>query len=241
MKNFKPILLLIGALFISGCAVKQDVSLHLTGTGMVQGEIELHPALAAYLSDLSMAMGSEDEQPIFDLSGIAFAFSTSQGVFLEDLSSPNREVLNFTLRFDDLNAPFEDLPEVEKNIFQFSREGRKRTLTLTLNRENFSQVSAYFPLMNESMMEYFIPQGDSHVDEELYKEDLEYALEDYLEDSSIDEVLAWSTIILSVDHDGKLVEQQGGSIVDDQVVFTIPLIKVLLMNQELCYALTFLP
>jgi len=241
MKYFKAILLLIGALGFGGCAVKQDISLHLTGTGTAQGEIELHSSLAAYLSDLSMVMNSEGEPPIFDLPGIEFAFRSSDSIELEALSSPKREILNFSLRFDDLNAPFDDLPEVEQNVFQFTQDGRERTLTLTLNRQNFSQVSAYFPLMDESMMEYFIPQGESQVDEELYKEDLEYALEDYLGDSTIDDILAWSTIVISVKHDGSLVSQDGGTVDEDRVEFTIPLIKVLLLNQELKYSLTFVP
>lgn len=233
----------MGLLLILGCSVRQEVSLDLSGGGEVAGEIVLHPVLTSYLEDLSMAMGGEVEGalPLFDLPGIRSAFAENEGIELESLSSPRREVLRFALQFDDLNTPFEALPPVERNIFEFRREGERRSLHMALNRENFSQISAYFPVMDEAVLAYFLPQGDQPVSEELYKDDLSYALEDYLGGDSLEEILDTSSIRIAVGFDGTLVEQRGGRVDGERVVFSIPLLKILLLNEPLEYSLTFLP
>ena len=228
-------------LLLVGCAVRQEVSLSISGSGTVKGEIVLHPVFIAYLEDLTMALGKEEELPLFDLSAIRTALAGNQGVVLEALESPRRETLRFSLKFTDLNAPFKALPPVERNILEFRREGRQRSFNIVLGKENFSQVSAYFPLMDEAVMAYFIPRGNRIVTEEDYKDDLSYALEDYLKGTPIEEVLEASSVRITVGFEGTLTEQHGGRVEGKRVEFSIPLLKILVLNEPLEYGLTFLP
>jgi len=236
------ILFFSGLLFLFGCEVEQKVALRIDGTGTLAGEVRLHPVLAAYLTDLSLAVSSGGDQvPLFDLPRLEEAFSRSSGVVLTELSNPRREVLRFVLGLEDLNAPFAALPRTDRNIIEFRRRGEEAVLDLVLTRENFSQVSAFFPALDQGLLDYFIPQGESFVSEELYKEDLAYALEDYLEGYRLDQVLEQSVITIAIDTGGRVVSQRGGRLSAGGVVFTIPLLKVLLLNQPLEYHLTFLP
>lgn len=236
------ILFLSGLLFLSGCAVEQKVDLRIDGTGSLAGEVRLHPVLAAYLTDLSMAASSGGgEIPLFDLPRLEEAFSQSTGVVLTELSSPRREVLRFGLRLEDLNAPFEALPRADRNIIEFRRRGDEAVLDLVLTRENFTQVSAFFPALDQGLLDYFIPQGESFISEDLYKEDLAYALEDYLEGYRLDQVLEDSVIEIAIDTGGRVVSQKGGRLSSGGGIFSIPLLKVLLLNQPLEYQLVFLP
>ena len=220
----------------------QKVSLEIDGTGALAGEIRLHPVLAAYLGDLSMAVSTGPEEvPLFDLPRLEEAFSESSGIRLTGLSTPRREVLRFGLLLEDLNAPFADLPRADRNIISFRRRGEAAVLDLVLTRENFTQVSAFFPALDQGLLDYFIPQGQGFVSEELYKEDLAYALEDYLGEYRLEQVLEESVIEISIDVEGRVESQRGGRISSEGVVFSIPLLKVLLLNQPLEYNLTFLP
>ena len=130
---------------------------------------------------------------------------------------------------------------MEKNILEFRREGRQRRLKIVLSRENFSQIAAYFPLMDAGLMASLTPRGHQTVAEEDYKDDLSYALEDYLGNTSIEEVLKASSVRIAIDVEGALKEQRGGRVEGSRVVFTVPLLKILVLNEPLEYSLTFLP
>lgn len=236
------ICILLGLFILAGCAVEQKVALNVDGTGTLEGEIRLHPVLASYLTDLSMAVSTgSDEIPLFDLPRLEEAFSGSTGVRLVELSSPRREVLRFRLVLEDLNAPFAALPRADRNIIEFRRRGEAAVLDLVLTRDNFNQVSAFFPALDQGLLDYFIPQGESFISEEVYRDDLAYALEDYLEDYRLEEVLEESVIRIDIEAGGRVVSQRGGRLSAGGVVFSIPLLKVLLLNQPLEYNLTFIP
>ena len=94
-------------------------------------------------------------------------------------------------------------------------------------------------MIDEALLSYFVPQG--RISEEEYREELAYALEDYLEEISLDELFAASSIDISVAFEGTLREQRGGRIEGERVVFSIPLFNVLLMDEPLEYSLSFVP
>ncbi|MBI9104116.1 MAG: hypothetical protein JEY99_16995 [Spirochaetales bacterium] len=236
------------------CSSRQEIAIDLSGEGTGSMEITLHPVLTSYLADLSMVMSDTDESQdtseisVFDEVGIwnGFALNNSIDLVSVDIPKPNQLKLEWT--FSDLNEPFLDSAgsagsgatvKTERNVLSFKKEGRLRIFEFYLAPENFYQVSKYFPLMDENLLAYFGPNPDDPVPEDIYKEDLEFALEDYLDNDSIDDILETSIISLLVKTEGKLVSNVGGRIVDRGVLFETPLIKILTLNEPVFYRLVF--
>ncbi len=237
-------LLFILCFLALSCSARQDIVMDLSGEGSGRAEISLHPVMVSYLTDLAMVMSSDsvsEELPVFDEVGIWNSFARNDSVELLSVEIPTRERVILNWKFTDLNKPFEDLSRAGQNVLSFSKAGERRIFELLVSGDNFYQISHFFPLMDDELMAYFGPDPENPVPEDIYREDLEFALEDYLEDVSLSEVLDDSKISLMVKIDGRIISQSGGTLVPGGVLFETPLIQFLTLNQPVSYRIEFSP
>jgi len=245
--KIRPFAALSGLLFLFGlfsCSIRQDLTLSGTGGGTGRLEVSLQPVLVEYLTDLAAVMSdAEDPEslPLFDREGIRNAFAGSTGVELTGISIPRRETLILDFRFTDLNRPFQELPGARRNLVSFRRQGDRNILDLYFSLDNFFQATAFFPLMDEDVMAYFGPNPENPVSDELYKEDLELALEEYLGDSSVDRILEQSRVSLHVKVDGEILSLSGGKREAGGAVFETPLLRFLTLTTPVEYRLEYRP
>jgi hypothetical protein len=240
-------------LFTGACSVSQDLSLELSGRGTGRVEILLDPVLIEYLRDLSLVAGgsSSGEIPFFDAPAITRAFEESPGVDLIRLEIPRREQLILEFRFSDLNRPFGELLDVDlggpagrpgtgvRPLLSFTRRENSARWVFYLAADNFFMVRSYFPLADESLMDYFGPNPQNPVSEELYKGDLEMAFEEYLGGRSVDSMLEGARVSLRVRVEGEITRLEGGRRIPGGAVFETPLIRFLTLTNPIEYSLEF--
>lgn len=242
IRSIQAVIFLSAVFTVFACSAKQEVSLQLSGEGEGTMEIVLHPVLTSYLTDLSMAVSdpeNSEDLPIFDEIGIWNGFARNDSIELISVDIPERERLVIKWRFTDLNGPFEGYPDSEIPVLSFTKDGDKRVFNFQISTENFYQVSGYFPLIDEDLLAYFGPNPEDPVPEELYIEDLEFAMEDYLTDQSMSEVLEDSVISFMIRPEGEIISNFGGIIKKDGVLYEIPLVKFLTLNEPISWSLVF--
>ncbi len=242
--------LLLLILLIASCSVETSVELNDDASGRAELLITLHPVAVRYMTDISQSFSGEEENPQgpFDLKAIEHSFQARQGVELESIETNDIDTLRISVRFDDVrellepSAHGEDGPPVSESddhpLTLTAENGRKK-LTLRLTRENFYRVSGLF-IQADSPLTVLLPfaEGDFMPRDE-YLEVLTYALEDYLDDTSVDEFVKDSGVQVRVTAESAVSGVEGGEIRNGTAVFFIPLVEVLTLENDIEYSLSW--
>lgn len=236
-------LVLTAVLAAAGCTVKQTVYLDADGSGTAEIHITLHPVLERYMRDLtSLSSEVPEDEPIFDPVAIERTFQTISDLELLSAEVPSPAELTARVRFYDLAAVFTDeLPEGVRSPALFTRRGGAREAVFYLDYDNYLQMMARFLSLAalDDYQEYvtaLLEPGPREVIIDMYR----YAFEDYLEEGqTVVEMLEGSTVELKVDPRGNITAQTGGTLTDGAVVFTLPLIEILTMEEPFSYLVRF--
>ncbi len=225
----------------SGCAITQKATVEVDGSGSASFRIELEPFFYEALVDMvdaaSLEEGSSFEagESIFDLQRTREAFARKKGVQLVDIDSPDPRILEGSVVFQDVEKVFKSQTELTAaGVISFDRRGATKTITLHLDRQNFDDISEFFALKNNPLFETFGPEQNEHTTREEYLEMVEFMLGDEGPQSLLD-----SFIELEVNVRGKILSQKGGRVAGNSVLFRIPLIRVLLLDESLDYSIVF--
>jgi hypothetical protein len=218
--------------------MKQEANLEVDGSGSVRFRFELEPFFLETLLDMSSLEGGNDEAmegKIFDLEKIQAEFEKKPNVVLSSLSSPSPRILQGEFGFKDVEAVFKGEKELTAaGVISFRKAGNENTITVHLGRDNFDQVSAFLPMQDNPLFEVLGPEENEGTTEEEYLEMMEFMLGEKGPPAIKD-----SYIELRITVKGKILEQQGGKVEGSSVVFRIPLIRVLLLDQPLDYSVVF--
>lgn len=226
------------ASLIASCSVNQKLMVRSDGSGSVSMRIELKEVFIDYLLALASIAGDSAgfrEGKLFDLSEIRKSIEERPGVVVTRIETPVPEVLevDFTFRnVDDIFATETDLQEA--GIISFTRAGTAKSLRLYLDKRNYQQLSELFPILANPVFESLGPQEDDTTSEQEYLEIIAFALGD-----DGPPAIKESNIVVDVQTDGAIVSQKGGSETETGAVFSIPLIRVLLLDQPLDYSLSY--
>lgn len=218
-----------------GCTIKQQVQLEADESGKVSMQISLEPVFVEYINDLSALTGESLEGQIFNVEEIKKEFAEREDVTLIRIDTPDPATLEMSLSFLSIEEVFSSEQELqESGVIRFERVSQGYSVRFHLDRKNFSSIMKFMPALQNPLFEGLGPQENDDTTEEEYLELMDLALGDGGADSVRD-----SYIETKVTVRGTLVSQSGGKISPGGVTFTIPLIRVLLLDKPLDYSLVF--
>jgi hypothetical protein len=228
------LLLLVLAVFLS-CAIKQEVQLEADASGTVTTQIRLEPVFVEYIKDLSALTGESTDGQVFNIEEIREGFAEREDVTLLAIGTPTPETLEMKLKFTSIEEVFSSEQELQQSgIIRFEKVSRGYSVRFHLDRQNFPAVMNFIPVLQNPLFEGLGPQENDDTTEEEYYELMDLALGDGGADS-----VRNSSIETKVTVKGTLVSQSGGKIAPGGVTFTLPLIRVLLLDKPLDYSLVF--
>lgn len=225
---------------LGSCGAQQVVRLSPDGSGTVNFSYTVSPVILDSVDQFAAFLEEDDplaDGELFDLDEIRADFEENPALSLQELGTPQPNVLQGTFQFSDVEEVFQEEEELQQaGIVSLRNSGGTYTLDLRLNRDNFADISALFPALENPLMDMFGPLANEGVSESEYIEMMQFAF-----DSAVVPAIQQSVIEARVVVDGAIVDQRGGTVTGNQVVFRIPLIRILLLDQELSYSLSFRP
>ncbi len=226
---------LLATALLIGCTIKQQVQLEVDESGKVSMQIRLEPVFVEYINDLSAFTGESLEGQIFNMEEIKKGFAERNDVTLISIDTPDPATLEMELDFRSIEEVFSSEQELqESGVIRFERVSQGYSVRFHLDRKNFSSIMKFMPALQNPLFEGLGPQENDDTTEEEYLELMDLALGDGGADS-----VRNSYIETKVTVRGTLVSQTGGKISPGGVTFTIPLIRVLLLDKPLGYSLVF--
>ena len=231
---------LTAILALAGCGVHETVSLRADGSGTARLEITLHPIMVSYMGDLMAAMtGVEGEYPIFDTDQIIASFAEREGVELVELERRARGSLRMDLSFENLASILDD--DEPSGLMSFDVRGSNREVSIRLGSESVQQFMGFAPEESATMSEFILPPADGSVSAEEYREEMAWALEEYEDRAIVERILDESMITVRIESEGRILRQRGGAIDGDAVVFAIPVLEILTLEDPRVYSFVFAP
>ena len=219
---------------VSGCSLKQDIVLDRQGGGTLDVEFSLK---GFYLDFLNNFIDIQDS-----LSEIETELNKNPYLDHIVVKNPSSGVFTGSFHFSDLQTVFAETKEInETKIFSTSEKGNIKTIEIRLNRDNFGQLAALIPILDDPYLSSFGPEGSKGQSEQDYIDMVEWTFEDsetYKGEAV--KTFSESVVRLSVKVDGTVISQIGGKRVSgSEVVYEIPLIKLLILDKELFYQIKY--
>ncbi|GEM_PF-1003449 len=226
-------------LLFTGCSVNEEVFLKGDGSGTVSSQVVVKPIFIDYMKSMAEVTGESNklkDGKIFDIENIRKTMEERPGITVVKIENPSPEKLNLRLKFSNVEEVFKsekDLTSV--GLISFSRTAKGKLLKFHLDKKNFHQLLAVFPELSNPIVESMGPQEDEDTTEAEYLEMIQFALGE-----KGPEAVKTSSIKLTIHVDGKLLSQSGGKLKDKKtVVFKLPLLKLLLLNEPIDYSILF--
>jgi hypothetical protein len=233
--TWPAVLALLAASALLGCTIKQEVDLAADASGSVTMQIRLEPVFVQYIKDLSALTGESVEDGIFNVEEIRKGFAEREDVTLLSISTPTPDTLDMTLRYNSIEEVFSSQEELQQSgIIRFEKVGQGYSVRFHLDRKNFPAVMTFIPALQNPLFEGLGPQENDDTTEAEYYELMDLALGEGGAES-----VRNGYIETKVNVRGKLVSQTGGTSTPGGVTFTVPLIRVLLLDKPLDYSLVF--
>lgn len=224
-------------LILSACSVQQEIYLNASGGGDYNGTIQVSDVFSGYLAELaSLTMEASEEFVLFDTEKIRRDIEKEQtGVTVQDITVKDEATLNLQLEFSSVEKLMRSEEAQEAGIIDFVKaaDGRK-TVHIHLDRDNYSQLNTLFTEEQSLVMDTFGPEENEGLTEEEYLDMMSFALGE-----EGPPLIRASVIKTTITVEGTVLEQKGGTQEGNTVVFTIPLIRLLLLDEPLDYSLTF--
>jgi len=229
---------LLGALVLASCAVNQTLVIADDGSGSLATHAEVSPLLRDYLAslaDLSGNPGPLKEGRVFDAEAIRKDFQSRPGIVVQKAATPTPASLDLELGFDSL----QDVVRIQDALanagaFIIVDAGDRRTLLLHLDRATYGQLASLFPPLRDPLLSQLGPQGTGPVTEADYLSMIRFSIGD-----DAPRLLKKSFIILTVQPQGEIISQSGGTLNGNSVVFRIPVLRVVVLDRPLDYSVTF--
>lgn len=227
------------------CTVRQQVELGREGSGTAEVDVDLHPMVVRYITDLIVFSGGPKPDSIFDPEAIRAAFDTIHDLTLRDLEITGPGSLRIGLSFSDVQAVFTSQMGTEVvPVASASRKGSASETVLYLDRDNYGAIVARV-LVLSGMIEFqdyltgLLEPGPEEVILDMY----EYAFEEYTEGKSVRELLEESEIVLEFAVPNRIISHRGGEIPEtgggDRIRYTVPLLDILTLDEPISYSFDY--
>jgi len=216
--------------------MKNEVIVDSNGSGSVNFRIQVEDILLKKIEELSdFDKKSKEKGKLFDVDKIKEDFAKKPGLNLKKISSPKPSILEGEIVFSDVAQVFKNEAKLtQAGVISYQKSDGKNKLRVHLERGNFSQVTALNPVFQNSFFKTFGPEDNEGVSEEEYLDMMSIVF-----DEQGPVAVKASVIELKVTVKGQILSQTGGKQSGNSVVFTMPLIQVLLLNKPIDYSIVF--
>ncbi|HTP58723.1 MAG TPA: hypothetical protein VMM82_07370, partial [Spirochaetia bacterium] len=168
--------LLAASALILACNATHTVLLKADGSGTVTVHVEVSRLLHDYIAGLSQMSGDSVSLPpgqVFDLAAIRKGFSAQPGITVLDVASPDPRSLDVQMAFDSLARVFTARPGLQSaNVISLTQSDGLETLKIHLDRSNYRQVAAFFPMLDNPLLQSLGPQVGQKTTEDDYLEEV---------------------------------------------------------------------
>ncbi|MGA2974157.1 MAG: hypothetical protein ABSF77_02480 [Spirochaetia bacterium] len=229
---------LFSLFIIVSCTMNQTIAIKNDGSGTLVMHAEVSKLLHDYIASLAEVSGKTDVMKggkVFDAASIRKDFESRPGITVKKAVTPTPDSLDLELAFTSLQDVFaRDAKLKSTGAFVYSESGGVKSVKLHLDRTNYTQLSSLFPLLNDPVFAELGPQVNDTITDDEYLEMIRFSIGD-----DGPGLLKKSFITLTIDPEGEIVSQSGGTISGGAVAFRIPLLRLLVLDKPLDYLVTF--
>ncbi len=217
--------------------MKQEIYLEKDGSGTANIEIILKKFVLTTIKDLA-EISSVDPDESFNPDVIAKSMMENPDITNVVASRPTENKIKIKFDFNNIQTMFEESDKEIKDsgLITISNDGDKTILTLSINKGTYKGISSLIPQIDDPAMSALLPNPeDDDATETEYLEMIEYMFGDEGPSGVMD-----SSLNLVININGTIIEQIGGKELNkSKVEFNIPLIRILLLDQDLTYSVTY--
>ena len=226
------------SLLFFGCSAQQELHLRADGSGTTELRMEVHEVLVLYLADLQGLFDVDPaETPVFNLEEIKEVFAANDALELVSAETPQNNVLQLQLSFTDVARIAAAQDGSNNDLISLEQNGQEQTLHIYLNPGTVRGLLALTPI--HEVAEFLLPPRGEQMSRDEYVEYIVWALEEYESAAVLRRVVSEAAIELRVTVEGELTDQQGGQREGDVVVFQIPVVELLTIQEPLRYSLSY--
>ncbi len=236
MKIYTTLILSLLLIF-SSCSVQQEITLNSEGGGTYRGDVHVSEVFSDYLAQLSsLSMEASEDFVLFETEKIkADIENDGSGVSVQEIYPKDENTLHLELTFNSIEKLVRSEEALSAGIIRLEESSNgQKTVYIHLDRDNYKDLNTLFSEEQSLVMDTFGPEENEGLTEEEYLDMMSFALGE-----EGPELILSSTIETEITVEGTIIEQKGGVRKDNTVIFRIPLIRILLLDQPLDYSLTF--
>jgi hypothetical protein len=189
----------------------------------------------ASLAEISGNAGPLKEGRIFDAAAVRKDFQSRPGIVVRKAVTPTPNVLDLELEFDsmqDLLGGRDALKDAGAVSIVDAED--TSTLQLHLDRTTWGQLARLFPPLRDPLVAELGPQANGQVTEKDYLAMVRFSIGD-----AAPALLKESFFTLTIQPQGEIVSQTGGTVSDGAVTFLIPMLRILVLDRPLDYSVTW--
>lgn len=222
---------------LAACSVSEVIAIKADGSGTASMRVETSKLLRDYLLDLQSVTGTTPapDGQLFDLKALQKELAARPGITVKQVASPSPDQLIVELAFRSVEEVYGSVESVKKSgLLVYSETGGQRALKIHIDRKNFAELSAVFPAMNGAAFEGIAPKEQDNISESEYLDMISFTL-----GPDGPALLKKSFVDLVVKPEGTIVSQTGGTVAGGAVTFRIPLLRLLVLDKPLDYAVAW--
>ena len=217
---------------LAGCTTLQRIDIEADNSGSILVDMHMHEVLRRYLSDLyAIDDPSLDAIPLFDVETIRQMLASQSSVSDIQVWIEPPDHLRIRAHFDRIGSI--RIAEAN-NVISVEDNGDTRRFVLRLTSRHIRDMLKATSLGNSLAADVLVPAGNG-VSATEYSEYIGWALEEYADPEILSGLIAAASIDIALFPDGEIIEQRGGRRMGDHVIFAIPLVHALTMQEPLIY------
>ena len=241
--KFSLLPVLCSLLCFLSCSVNQEIRLNTDGSGTVYGEVFLEDFFLATLQDLT-DLNNPVEGDLTPMDPAVIESELKRNPYFDSvaISSEGPGRYRGTLSFHDVEDLFFSPEKGETgSVLSFSElDNRTSRLILRINSDNFQELFRLFPMLQDPGFQYFLPEPA--ITRQEYIEMLLFLFDEnsLKNDRDMTSLLNTASLNLRINVNGTILSREGGTQLDESSIrITVPLLSLLLHEEELYYSVTF--
>ena len=217
--------------------MKQEIFLEKDGSGTANVEINLKSFVLPTIEDLAEISPDVDPDELLDPDKIAESMMENPEITNVVATRPLKNRIKIKFDFGSVENLFKQTESDIQNsgLIKIDHIGDKTKLTLTINKETYRGFSGIIPNMDDPTMAALAPDPDMEISESEYLDMIEFFFDVDGPAGIMD-----SRFDLIINVDGTIIDQKGGrKLGGNRIQFSVPLIRILLLDQNLEYSITY--
>ena len=228
---------LLSSLLLLSCTMKQEIFLENDGSGTASVEINLKNFVLPTIEDLAEVSPDVDPDELLSPEKITESMLENPEISNVHAVRPLKNRLKIDFDFGNIEDLFEQTEdEIQSSgLIKIDKIGGETKLTLTINKDTYKGFSGIIPNIDDPTMAALAPDPDMDLTETEYLDMIEFFFGDDGPEGVLDSML---NLVINVN--GTVTNQRGGrKLSNNKVEFNVPLIRILLLDRNLVYSITY--